>query len=56
MSRILKAIRENKITQSEGLRYLKLHKKLIGNNPFVEIENTAEWDEFQKLTSKITEK
>ena len=53
MSRIIRAIRENKITQKEGIRYLVLHKKLMGNNPFVEVENTPEWNEFQKLTNKI---
>jgi len=53
MSRIIRATRDNKITQKEGIRYLVLHKKLMGNNPFVEVENTPEWNEFQKLTNKI---
>ena len=32
------------------------HKKLMGDDSFVEIDDTPEWKEFNKLTIKINKK
>tara|TARA_Y100000004_G_C8945812_1_gene426241 strand:- start:729 stop:992 length:264 start_codon:yes stop_codon:yes gene_type:complete len=44
---------EGKISRAEMLRYQELYKKLIGEDLFVEIGDSQEWKEFQKLQQKL---
>lgn len=48
------AYQQGKITRDEMYRYQELHKKLMGNDMFVEVDSAnPEWTEFNKLTGKI---
>jgi|TARA_Y100000015_G_C2392220_1_gene90774 hypothetical protein len=53
MKRIIKAIQEGRISQSQAIRYKVLHQRLIGKNLFVEIGDTKEWKEFNELSKLI---
>jgi hypothetical protein len=48
-----KALMNNKINRIELQRFIELHKKLMGNNLFVEVGDSPEWKEFNILTNKI---
>jgi len=48
-----KAYCNRRITKKQFLRYGELHRSLMGNNSFVEIEDTPDWREFQELTTLI---
>jgi len=50
------AYQTGKITREEMHRYQELHKKLIGNDSFVEVEDTPEWMELGKISRKIHNK
>jgi hypothetical protein len=50
------ALAKGKISRKELYRYLELHKKLIGDDKFVEIGDSVEWKEFNELTKKINNK
>lgn len=50
------AYQQGKITREEMFRYQSLHKKLMGDDSFVEIDDTPEWKEFNQLTIKINKK
>lgn len=42
------------ITREEMYRFQYLHKKLMGDDPFVEVDDTdPEWKELNMLTGKI---
>lgn len=48
------AWQKGNISKAEMYRYQELNKKLMGNDAFVEIDNTnPEWKEFNQLTAKI---
>ena len=51
--RVFKAYVDGKISRAEMLRYQELHKKLIGEDLFVEIGESQEWKEFEKLSQKL---
>ena len=54
MKRAFIAFTQGKITREEMYRYQELHKKLMGNNMFVEVDDSnPEWKEFNELTGKI---
>ena len=57
MNKAFVAYQQGKITRDEMYRYQELHKKLMGNDMFVEVDSyNPEWTEFNKLTGKILNK
>jgi len=53
MKNAFNAFLKKDITKKEMYRYQELHKKLIGNDMFVEVGESDEWKEFQSLSIKI---
>ena len=53
MKKAFNSYLQGKITRKEMYRYQELHKKLIGNDSFVEVGDSEEWNEFMKISSKL---